>query len=622
MKECLYIRISGTKMNRRGLKTKSGWLFCVFFLLLCSVSVAVQVEDTLDSVPQREEMALAQSDSVVSSNPVIDVSLPTRHRVVEIMQSNLQIDDSATSFFHYSAWSNRIFLIICSLLYFYWMFRLGRRSEEGDEKLRLHQNEPLWIPLLKCVIFFLVLLPLTSFSVPVIVLQGSYFLIFLLLFIILYPEFSSFKRKVLGTIFIYYILLILANLLQSDSWWSKIFSITTNLLGIILVWRMGKRTDVDNPIAYIPPYARWSIMAGFLLASMLNIVGYVQPARMWSLVSGIGLLQAMALRAFKDMLIHDLKNQYERANPNAMFRRLDLTRMLQSVDRLIWLICGALIAIVLLNNLHLMEETREVLRRILTRNNSIGGITYNYADLLLAIAVIWVSNWLQKNLKNLIDEPSSNELQRRKMTLFPLFRLLIMVIGFLFAVSVLNIGVDRLTVIIGALSVGVGLGLQNIINNFVSGIILVFEKPFKAGDYIELGDKKGQVLQIGIRASVLLMDEGARVIIPNGDLLSGRLVNWTFTENDIRLNMRLKIGPGATPIEDIKTSLRSTLRSFDHVDPSIPIKVFTKEISVDLFQLSIQVGIRHIRYIEPFRSKFLEDFKKEMDAREVTVTSI
>src|SRR5690606_16661837 len=211
-------------------------------------------------------------------------------------------------------------------------------------------------------------------------------------------------------------------------------------------------------------------------------------------------------------------------------------------------------------------------------------------------------------------------MQVRKITLFPLFRLLIVVVGFLIGISILGLGLDKLTVIIGALSVGIGLGLQNIINNFVSGVILVFEKPFKIGDYVELADKKGQVMEIGIRSSTLLTDEGSRVIIPNGDLLSGRLVNWTFRDADIRVNLKLTVD-STVPIEQIKKELKTRLTSFEEIDRSIPVKIFTKEITTDNYQLSIQVGVQHVRYIERFRSQFLESFKKDMDVRGVNVSS-
>lgn len=88
-----------------------------------------------------------------------------------------------------------------------------------------------------------------------------------------------------------------------------------------------------------------------------------------------------------------------------------------------------------------------------------------------------------------------------------------------------GIPLDKLTVVLGALSVGIGPCMQNIVNNFVSGIILIFEKPFQIGDFVELADKKGKIQDIGIRASKMLTQQVSEVIIPNGDLISNRFTN-------------------------------------------------------------------------------------------------
>src|SRR5690606_22156249 len=252
--------------------------------------------------------------------------------------------------------------------------------------------------------------------------------------------------------------------------------------------------------------------------------------------------------------------------------------------------------------------------------HKLGNITFSYGNLLLAVVVIVVANWLQKTLKKIVDIPIGKEQHSKKMALFPIFRLLIVVVGFLIGISILGLGIDKLTVIIGALSVGIGLGLQNIINNFVSGIILVFEKPFKIGDYVELADKKGQVLEIGIRSSTLLTDQGARVIIPNGDLLSGRLVNWTFSDSDIRVNMQLSVEKGIE-LEEWKRWLREVITSFDEVDKNIPIKIWTQSMTADNYQVSLQVGVSNVGLIDRFKSQFLESIQKEMDARGVKIAS-
>src|SRR6202000_2291013 len=119
--------------------------------------------------------------------------------------------------------------------------------------------------------------------------------------------------------------------------------------------------------------------------------------------------------------------------------------------------------------------------------------------------------------------------------------------GFLLAVAASGLSVDRITVILGALGVGVGLGLQNIVNNFVSGIILIFDRPVRIGDTVEVADKKGRVKEISIRTSTLLTDEGAEVIIPNGDVLPSRIVTWTLCKNPVRLLSSFKFEKPADP---------------------------------------------------------------------------
>jgi len=86
---------------------------------------------------------------------------------------------------------------------------------------------------------------------------------------------------------------------------------------------------------------------------------------------------------------------------------------------------------------------------------------------------------------------------------------------------------DKFTIILSALSVGIGFGLQGLVNNLVSGLIISFEKPVAVGDVIELGGQSGTVRSIGFRSSMISIGNGSDMVIPNGDLLNQRLVNWT-----------------------------------------------------------------------------------------------
>ena len=88
-----------------------------------------------------------------------------------------------------------------------------------------------------------------------------------------------------------------------------------------------------------------------------------------------------------------------------------------------------------------------------------------------------------------------------------------------------------LPIVLGALGVGVGLGLQSVVNNFVSGIILIFDKPIQIGDVINISSESGRVKSMGLRTTKINSANGAEIIIPNGNLLSQNITNWTYTDN-------------------------------------------------------------------------------------------
>jgi small-conductance mechanosensitive channel len=119
--------------------------------------------------------------------------------------------------------------------------------------------------------------------------------------------------------------------------------------------------------------------------------------------------------------------------------------------------------------------------------------------------------------------------------------------GLFVALVAAGFEVSQLTLVVGALGLGIGLGLQNVVNNFVSGLILMFERPIQPGDVVEVGGVSGKVREIGMRATTLSTFEGADVIVPNGMLLSEKLVNWTLSDMDRRIDVNVGVAYGTDP---------------------------------------------------------------------------
>jgi potassium efflux system protein len=121
----------------------------------------------------------------------------------------------------------------------------------------------------------------------------------------------------------------------------------------------------------------------------------------------------------------------------------------------------------------------------------------------------------------------------------------ILLLGFFFALGMARVDINRFTLLAGALGVGVGFGLQNIVNNFISGLILLFERPIHPGDTVEVGGVSGVVKHIGIRSSTIATYDGADAIIPNATLISEKLMNWTLTDPWRRTDIKIGIAYGS-----------------------------------------------------------------------------
>ncbi|MEB0250224.1 mechanosensitive ion channel, partial [Mucilaginibacter sp. 5B2] len=126
------------------------------------------------------------------------------------------------------------------------------------------------------------------------------------------------------------------------------------------------------------------------------------------------------------------------------------------------------------------------------------------------------------------------------------------------AITASGFPLDKITIIISAFGIGIGFGLQNIVNNLVSGLILAFEKPIQIGDIIEVDNRSGTIMEIGIRSSKIATSDGAEVIIPNGDLISHHVINWTLSNNNRRIELIIGVAYGSD-IERVKGILTDLL---------------------------------------------------------------
>ena len=134
-----------------------------------------------------------------------------------------------------------------------------------------------------------------------------------------------------------------------------------------------------------------------------------------------------------------------------------------------------------------------------------------------------------------------------RMAMGTIVRYVLIVIGFIIIIQYIGVDLSVLTIIAGALGVGVGFGLQNITNNFVSGIIILFERPIKVGDRIEVGNVSGDVIRISMRSTTINTNDNISIIVPNSEFISSKVINWSHTDRNVRFNIPVGVSYNSDP---------------------------------------------------------------------------
>jgi small-conductance mechanosensitive channel len=135
-----------------------------------------------------------------------------------------------------------------------------------------------------------------------------------------------------------------------------------------------------------------------------------------------------------------------------------------------------------------------------------------------------------------------------------IIRYILVIIGLFIIFQTSGIDLSAIGLLVGALGIGIGFGLQNITNNFISGIIILFERPVKVGDRIEIDDLAGNIVNISARATTIITNDNIAVIVPNSDLVSNRVINWSHNDKNVRLNFPVGVSYKEDP-EKIKKLL-------------------------------------------------------------------
>ncbi|MCF6270678.1 MAG: mechanosensitive ion channel [Melioribacteraceae bacterium] len=206
-----------------------------------------------------------------------------------------------------------------------------------------------------------------------------------------------------------------------------------------------------------------------------------------------------------------------------------------------------------LMNFEIYDSISELFITIFTTPLELGSFSITTSSIALFFISIWLSTKFSKVTRFFFE----NEIFARvtlpcgvPAAISLMMNYTILTLGFLFALSVVGFDIEKFAIVAGALGVGIGFGLQSIVNNFISGLILLFERPIQVGDTISLTNNLlGTVKRIGIRASIVQTFDGSEVIVPNADLISGQVTNWTLSDSRRRIEIKIGVHFDADPDE-------------------------------------------------------------------------
>ena len=295
------------------------------------------------------------------------------------------------------------------------------------------------------------------------------------------------------------------------------------------------------------------ILALFLLLAGLfaGLAGFMRLARL--LTTGIIAASTLALALYASVrVLRGITALALRVWPLRLLRMVtchgDLIE--QKISRIFVWAAAAAFLVRLLNNLGLLNPALSFVNTIFSTRLERGSISISAGDVLAFLLTVWVASLLSTFIRFVLQEdvyPRMNIASGTSYATSSLINYVFIALGFIVGLGVMGVNLNRVSVLAGALGVGIGFGLQSVVNNLVSGLILLFERPVQVGDAIEIGELQGEVRHIGIRASTVRTWQGADIIVPNAQFITEKVTNWTLKDQLRRIDLPVGVSYGTAP---------------------------------------------------------------------------
>ena len=343
------------------------------------------------------------------------------------------------------------------------------------------------------------------------------------------------------------------------------------------------------------------------LALVATAAGRVSLAKLLTTAAIFGLTQVVALAAFVRIVTEAFYLQVQRSRAaGGVSAGLSFDKMERGLRHALTAVVSVLWLMLFTANLNLYNLFYRLIGNTLTASHRLGSTSFTVGNILVFVGIVFATIQLQKYVGYFFgetDDEFSVEADRKGSWMVAI-RLAILGVGLFLATLASGLPVDKIAIVLGALGVGIGLGLQNIINNLVSGVILIFERPFQVGDYIEVKGQTGRVKDIGIRASKLISQAGSEIILPNGDLLSNHVINWTLSNNHIRTELALNLAPDID-LTEARRLISEEILSNPNTLHKVAPEILLNNVTTTGYDLKALFWINNIRQEQALKSELL-----------------
>lgn len=353
----------------------------------------------------------------------------------------------------------------------------------------------------------------------------------------------------------FYFLNLVVSLFVGDPLLYRLLLLGLNLLMLALLgWYLLRARRSAESSERTQRGDRWRALAllacGVLVvAALANLVGNVSLAEMLISATLDSAYAALAIYASSQVLL-SLFRALLTGPAAARFSTRYAASLLPAVLNLgraalvvVWLVFT-------LQSFRIYRPVSSFAMTVLTHEFKLGELALSLGSVVTFALATWAAFWVAKTLRQLLSEdilPSLSLPRGVGNSVSSLSYYVVLFLGLLAALAAAGFQVGQLTLILGALGVGIGFGLQDVVRNFVAGLILMFERPLQRGDTVEVAGVMGVVRDIGLRASIVTTFEGAEVVVPNGMLVADKVVNWTLHSSRRRFDLNVSTHYDADP---------------------------------------------------------------------------